>query len=143
MVKDKSKRPFVGVVVIVIRDDYVLLGKRKNSHGQGEWGFPGGHLEYGEDEKYCAKREVKEETGLEIDNLRIDPYTDDMFNTHLPDGKHYVTLYVIADYVGGEAQVMEPDKCEKWDWFAFDDLPHPLFMPIYNLLHSGRTLELL
>jgi hypothetical protein len=36
-------RPLIGVAVIVINDGRILLGKRKNSHGDGTWAFPGGH----------------------------------------------------------------------------------------------------
>jgi 8-oxo-dGTP diphosphatase len=43
-----DKRPLIGVAVIVIKEDEVLLGKRKNSHGSGTWAFPGGHLEFKE-----------------------------------------------------------------------------------------------
>jgi 8-oxo-dGTP diphosphatase len=42
------KRPLIGVAVIVMKDDRVLLGKRKNSHGADTWAFPGGHLEFNE-----------------------------------------------------------------------------------------------
>jgi 8-oxo-dGTP diphosphatase len=36
-------RPKVGVGVCIVKDNKVLLGKRKNSHGDGTWAFPGGH----------------------------------------------------------------------------------------------------
>ncbi len=42
------KRPLVGIAVLVINDNRVLLGKRKNAHGSGTWAFPGGHLEFNE-----------------------------------------------------------------------------------------------
>ncbi|NBO23379.1 NUDIX domain-containing protein, partial [bacterium] len=54
----------VGLSALIVRDGKVLMGKRKGSHGQGQWAFPGGHLEYSEDFKSCLTREVKEETGL-------------------------------------------------------------------------------
>jgi len=64
-----DKKPKVGVGIIVIKDNKVLLGKRKNSHGEGSWCFPGGHLEFNESLENCAKREVLEETGIEIKNI--------------------------------------------------------------------------
>ncbi len=51
----------VGIGVIVYQDNNVLLGKRKNSHGHGQWALPGGHLEFGETPEQCTIREVKQE----------------------------------------------------------------------------------
>ncbi len=125
------ERPRVGVGVIVIKNGKVLLGRRKNSHGAGSWQFPGGHLEFAETVFQCALREVSEETGLVIQNLRTGPYTNDYFRS---EGKHYITLYVIADWKHGEPEVLEPEKCEAWHWFKWSELTHPLFLPIQNLL---------
>lgn len=129
-----EKRPLVGVGVIVVKDGAVLLGKRKNSHGAGAWQFPGGHLEYSESVFECALREVSEETGLTIRNMRTGPYTNDYFRS---DEKHYITLYVIADWKHGEPKVLEPEKCETWDWFEWPTLTRPLFLPIENLLKQN------
>jgi len=129
-----DNRPKIGVGVCVIKDNKVLLGKRKKSHGQGSWHFPGGHLEFNEKVEDCARREVLEETGIKIKNLRLGPFTNDIFKE---ERKHYVTLFVIADYDSGEVKVLEPEKCEKWGWFKWDNLPQPLFLPIRNLLKKG------
>ena len=90
-----EKRPLIGIAVIVTKRDRVLLGRRKSSHGSGTWAFPGGHLEFNESIEDCAKREVFEETGIQIKNLRFGPYTNDIF---ADEGKHYVTLFILADY---------------------------------------------
>lgn len=122
--------PQVGVGVIVIRDKKVLLGKRKGAHGEGSWCFPGGHLELNESPEDCARREVLEETGIAIRDLRRGPFTNDIF---ADEKKHYVTLFVIADYDSGQVKVLEPTKCEAWGWFGWDEFPEPLFLPIQNL----------
>ena len=126
----EEQRPKVGVGVIIIKNDKVLLGKRKNAHGEGTWCFPGGHLEFNEEIEDCAIREVREEAGIEIKNIRIGTFTNDLFKK---EGKHYVTLLVVSDYSFGKVKVMEPEKCEKWGWFEWDKLPKPLFIPIQNL----------
>lgn len=131
-----KNRPLVGVGVIVRKNGSVLLGKRKNSHGAGAWQFPGGHLEFAESIMNCALREVHEETGLKIHNLKPGPYTNDVFEK---EGKHYITLYVIADWQSGEPQVREPEKCEAWGWFEWPELTRPLFLPIVNLLEQNFT----
>ena len=55
---EKDKKPKVGVGVMILKDGEILLGKRKGSHGEGEYAFPGGHLEYMESFSDCAKRET-------------------------------------------------------------------------------------
>jgi 8-oxo-dGTP diphosphatase len=68
---DDDSRPKVGVGVMVLKNGKVLIGKRKGAHGAGEWAWPGGHLEYMESFEDCARREVMEETGIEIHNIRF------------------------------------------------------------------------
>jgi len=131
----KEKRPKVGTTVIVLKDDKVLLGKRKGSHAEGTWNFPGGHLEFGENVEECAKREVKEEAGIEIKNIKAGPYTNDIFDQE----KHYITLFLISEYDSGEVRVMEPDKCDEWDWFDWYSLPKPLMLGIENLLKGNYS----
>ena len=126
-------RPKIGVGVIVVRDSKVLLGRRRNVHGAGTWNFPGGHLEWGETVEECARREVKEETGLEIENIRIGAYTNDFSKT---ENNHYITLVAIAKSKSGKPKVMEPGKCKGWEWFEWNKLPSPLFLPIQNLLEQ-------
>lgn len=129
-----SKRPKVGIGVAIIKDNKILLGKRKNSHGNGSWCYPGGHLELAESWEECSRREVKEEAGIEIKNLRFGTVTNDIFET---EDKHYITLCLVADFDSGEVKLMEPDKCEKWDWFEWEKLPKPLFLPLLNQLKEG------
>jgi 8-oxo-dGTP diphosphatase len=126
----EEKRPGVGLGVAIIRDGKVLFGKRKNSHGEGSWCFPGGHLEFGESWEECACRETLEETGLKVKNIRFATATNDFFEK---ENKHYITILMVADWIEGEAQLLEPEKCEKWDWFKWDEKPKPLFMPQQNL----------
>ena len=78
------ERPGVGLAVIVMKDSKVLLGKRKNSHGEGKWAFPGGHVEKFEELSDTAMRELEEETGFTKENVDlIDQYsvtaTNDFF----------------------------------------------------------------
>lgn len=127
-------RPKVGVGVMILKDGKVLLGKRKNAHGDGCWAFPGGHLEFMESWEDCAKREVEEETGLKIDNVGFLTATNDLFEE---ENRHYITCFVGCEVVEGEPKIMEPEKCDEWAWFDWDNLPEPLFVPLRNLKRSG------
>ncbi len=127
----EHKRPKVGVGVILIKDNKILIGKRKNAHGDGTWSFPGGHLEMFESIEECASRELEEETGLSASAFKKVYFTNDFFKD---EDKHYVTLYVLGLWKEGDPQVKEPDKCEEWRWVDWENMPKPLFLPIENLL---------
>lgn len=127
-IMDKFVR--IGVGILIFKENKILLGKRKNSHGDGTWSNPGGHLEFGESIEECAKREVLEETGLEVINIKEICFTEDFFDK---EDKHYITIFVSAQYTGGNPSVLEPNKCEKWDWFSLNELPANLFLPNKNL----------
>lgn len=135
---DSNDRPKVGLGVIILKEEKVLMQKRRNSHGDGTWSFPGGHLEKYETFKQCAERETKEETGLDINIIDNRPVaiTNDFFYN---ENKHYITIYMKAKYVSGIPKIseIEENKIEKIDWFNWNNLPEPLFLPIQNLIKQG------
>lgn len=95
--------------------------------------MPGGHLEFGESPEETAVREVREETGLNIECVRFGAVTNDIF---IDDYKHYVTLWMISNWQSGEPQILEPDKFIEQKWVDFDRLPENLFLPWEQLKHS-------
>jgi 8-oxo-dGTP diphosphatase len=123
----------VGIGVFIFKDGKFLMGQRRNSHGDGTWSVPGGHLEYGESFEDTAAREVFEETNLKIKNVRFGAVTNDYFEK---EGKHYVTVWMLSDYESGEVKIVEPDKFVKMEWRDFGNLPDPLFLPWNQLLAS-------
>jgi 8-oxo-dGTP diphosphatase len=140
-IKMADDRPKVGVGIIIIKGNKILLGKRKGSHGHGEYASTGGHLENGETLEECALRELAEEAGpnLQVKNLRFLC----VINLRQYKPKHYIDIGFIAEWKSGEPKVMEPDKKESWEWYAIDDLPSPIFgpVPIYvKAYKAGQTL---
>lgn len=123
----------VGVGVFVFKDGMFAMMQRKGAHGEGTWSVPGGHLEFGESFEDTAKREVEEETGMVITNVRFGAVTNDFFET---ENKHYVTIWVLSDWQSGELMIMEPNKCTSVEWSTFEALPSPLFLPWNQLLTS-------
>lgn len=124
---EEAKRPRVGVgVMIENRNNEIILGLRRGSHGEGEWSFPGGHLDFGETLEQTARREVREEVGLEIGKIELISVADEMRYLK-SDGKHYVNIGFCAEYLGGEPVLREPDQCQEWRWFSLDNLPENLF----------------
>ncbi len=128
-----EQHPKVGVGVVIRKDGKVLMGLRKGNHATGTWCCPGGHLEMGESWEECARREVLEECGLTISTPTFGWITNDVFGAD----KHYITIAMIADYVSGEPQVLEPHKMDSWQWVSWDALPEPLMLPSVNAKRMG------
>jgi 8-oxo-dGTP diphosphatase len=137
--EDRNVR--VGCGVLIVNPDHkILLGKRMGSHGAGEWSLPGGHLEWKESFDECCRREIQEETGIELpSNVVPLTFTNDIFEE---EDLHYVTLFFGAFLKEPqEAVVMELDKCEEWIWSSIDNLPQPLFLPLENILKESKEVQ--
>ncbi len=122
----------VGVAVILLNEkNEFLVGRRDNAtSGNDAWGLPGGGMEAGEKPKRTGKREVKEETGIEIINpdiMEFATFTNDCFMEE--SGEHWVTLYYLCrnDNWTGESKRVEPHKCKEWRWVDADNVPQPAF----------------
>ena len=126
----EKEKPQVGTALIIMRDDKMLLMKRKSSHGQGTWSPTGGHLDFGETLEGCAAREAKEEFGIEVVDIRFRCVTNDVFEA---EGKHYVTIWLEGTPVG-EPYIAAEKEVADIGWFAWDALPQPLFLPLENLV---------
>jgi len=101
--REYPTRPLVGVGGIVFQGEQVLLIKRKNPPGQGIWSIPGGLVKIGETLKEAVRREVKEETNLEVCPERIVEIVERI----LPDNEgrimyHYVIADFLCTFLGGE-----------------------------------------
>lgn len=133
--KSKIKKMKVGVGVMIFKDEKILMGKRKNSHGDGEYSFTGGHLEYMEGFKECAIRETLEEAGIKIKNIKFLCIK----NTFLYKPEHYIHIGLIADWESGESKNLEPEKCKGWSWYDLDNLPKPIFNLANLMIDSYKT----
>lgn len=95
MRRDYPDRPFLGVGAIIIDDSRVLLVRRANPPLQGEWSIPGGLVETGETTRDAIVREVLEETGLNVEVVRL----VEVFERILHDEQSRVQYhYVLLDY---------------------------------------------
>lgn len=113
----------------------MFAGIRKGSHGAQTLALPGGHLELFETWEQCATREVWEETGLRVHNVRFLHVTNDIMEA---DHKHYVTIFMGAEVTfggnddsesddnnynnDGVPKNMEPQKCQGWESFSLAEL---------------------
>ena len=115
---------FVRVNAIVVRNNKILLGKRKGGFGDGKWGLPGGHLEFKENMQEAVSRELFEETGMKCDSFIF----SNVFN-NLQGEKHYLQFGFIAQNPQGEPILKEADRCSEWKWFDLDNLPEDIIAP--------------
>jgi 8-oxo-dGTP diphosphatase len=106
--------------VIYNNDRKVLIIKRSkiNDVLSEYWDIPGGTLEDGEGPAMGAIREAKEETGLDIANLRL---FFEYSNVDVAKNKQFVTLAFAAKYSGGEV-VLSPEEHEEYAWIAPEEI---------------------
>ena len=89
------KRPIAGVGVVVFRNEEVLLVKRKKAPYKGQWSIPGGKQRLGETVTQAVRRELMEETGVEVNELTL----IDVIDIMVPDEEGEILYhYIVADY---------------------------------------------
>jgi len=112
-VVSEDRRPLVGVVAVVARAGRVLLVERGKEPARGAWGFPGGHVEFGETAFQAAVRELREETGLEAEAVeRLDVI--EILPRDSARGNHYLLIAIRCRLIGGEARAGSDASALEW-----------------------------
>ena len=96
MAREYPAHPVVGVGAVVVRDGKALIIKRAHEPRKGEWSLPGGLLELGESLQDAARREIKEETSLDIE---VGPVIETFDRVHRDDQGKIRYHFVIVDFV--------------------------------------------
>jgi len=121
MAREYPAHPVVGVGAVVVRDGRALIIKRAHEPRKGEWSLPGGLLELGESLQDAVRREIKEETSLDID---VGPVIETFDRVHRDDHGKIRYHFVIVDYVcwpnGGEA--VPGSDAEGVAWVSADEI---------------------
>lgn len=122
--REYPTRPFVGVGVVVFKDETVLLIRRGNPPRAGEWSLPGGSQQTGETVRETAAREVREETGVEI----AEPRFLEVIDAIIPDDRgqtrfHYTLIDFWAEWRGGDPVANDDAAHAEWiNLAALDEL---------------------
>jgi ADP-ribose pyrophosphatase YjhB (NUDIX family) len=106
--------PLVGVGAVIVQDARVLLVRRGTEPLKGHWTLPGGMLEVGEALTAGTVREVREETGLDVEPIELIELLDRIHR----EGNRVRYHYVIADYLcrvtGGELRAASDANAVRW-----------------------------
>jgi ADP-ribose pyrophosphatase YjhB (NUDIX family) len=113
--REYPERPWIGIGVIVFKDDRVLMIRRGKPPRAGQWSLPGGAQQLGETVFEAARREVAEETGLDVEPQGIVTVVDSVIR----DGGarvryHYTLVEVLAEWHAGEPT--PGDDAEHAEW---------------------------
>lgn len=130
------KKPSLTCDGLVLRDGKVLLVRRAKEPFQGCHALPGGFVEYGESTEACVVREVREETGLETEVLRLVGVYSEMGRD--PRG-HFVTLLYLLREKGGS--LLGGDDAESAGFFEVSALPVLAFDHRKMIMNGLRATE--
>ncbi|MCK4284547.1 MAG: NUDIX hydrolase [Candidatus Lokiarchaeota archaeon] len=128
-------RPHVGVGILLVRDNNLLLIKRKFNPDACYWSIPGGHIDLGEEVEKAAEREAYEETGFKVKVTKLAGIIDKiMYDNNGKIEYHYVLLNYFVEQIEGE---------ENQAPIADDDALDAKFVPFNKLKDYQLTVSLI
>lgn len=119
MSREYPPRPIVGIGIVVLRPGAVLVTRRGKPPNEGSWALPGGAQKLGETAEQAARRELREETGLEVGPLLLAGQVDSI--TRDPEGRvryHYTIVDFAAAWTGGIAWPNSDATAARWVQFG-------------------------
>lgn len=115
MKRDYPELPIIGVGAVIVDGDCVLLVRRASEPLKGEWSVPGGMLELGEKLRDGVRREVLEETGLQVEPGEVLDVFDSIFrDDHGRTQYHYVLIDYLCQLVSGDAKAGSDVSEVRW-----------------------------
>lgn len=142
MSREYPDRPLVGIGAVVLQPHAVLLVRRGREPSLGRWSLPGGAQQVGETAEAAARRELLEETGIEVGRMVLAGAVDSIHAD--PDGRirfHYTILDFAGLWVEGVPNAS--DDVTDASFFDFDDLaPLDLWSEAHRIIGAARRLLL-
>ena len=121
---NKANLRHVTVNAVVVKDKKILLGKRGYFKGKpisefGKWAFPGGFFDRDETLTEAIKREVREESGWEIDDLKLFRICDNPYRAK--EDRQNVDMLFVARAI--KQKFVDSEEVTELKWFDLEDLP--------------------
>ena len=139
--REYPDRPYVGVGVIVFRDQEVLLIKRNKEPHKGQWSIPGGKQMLGETTLETANRELMEETGVKVEKLLL----VDVVDAIIPDVEGKIKYhYTLVDYMGHwySGDYRAGDDAQEVRWVHLNELSsYSLLEKTMNIIHKAYAMK--
>lgn len=138
--------PGVGIGVIILDSkNRVLLILRNEDEDkalsdmrlEGTWTLPAGKIKYGETLIEAAKRKVKTEVNLDVDNLEVVSLNDD-----INEYAHFLTVGVISRMWSGEINLGDTEEHVDYDFFNLDKLPNNLCVPSQVIIENYKNKKI-
>jgi len=115
MKRDYPEHPIIGVGAVIVEAGRVLLVRRDTEPLRGEWSVPGGMLELGEKLRDGVRREVQEETGIDVETGEVLDVFDSIFTDTLGRTQyHYVLIDYLCRPLGGEPRAGSDVSDVRW-----------------------------
>ncbi|MFN4173522.1 MAG: HAD-IIB family hydrolase [Parachlamydiaceae bacterium] len=127
-------KPIVTVGVLIVSKDNRLFFARSERKWSGKWTIPGGKVEPGETLIQAAIREVKEETRLDIADVRFAKICESIFSKEFFKRRHFVMHDFVARLTSNEDAVILNDEAEEYGWFTIEEAKK------LDLIEPGKEL---
>lgn len=126
----EQTHPVVGVGVALVEDGKVLLVRRGRDPGRGLWAVPGGKVQSGERMRDAARREMREETGLDVEVGEVL-----WVGEHIEGDDHIVLIDFVGRLIGGDLEA--GDDADEVRWVTLEEVPeYPLTLTMYELMDT-------
>ena len=140
MSREYPDRPFVGIGIVVLKPDAVLLVRRGKAPNWGKWSLPGGAQELGETAEAAARRELMEETALDVGPLYLAANVDAI---HYDDAGrirfHYTIIDFAAAWISGDG--LAGDDVSDLTWAKLSELDeYDLWSEAHRVIAIARRL---
>jgi 8-oxo-dGTP diphosphatase len=136
--REYPDRPWIGIGVVAFRGDDVLLVRRGKPPRKGEWSIPGGAQHVGETTEQAARRELREEAGIEVGPLALAVVVDAFEKDTAGRTRfHYTIIDFAGEWVSGD--VIAGDDVTEAKWFSPAELPGvTLWSEAIRAIEEGR-----